>query len=164
MPTIAVSSWSVRHALGPMYPGLALAPGARTPDDGSAPVRSLSSTCPLRHGRRVSASSTFAISISRALTPTISGSSPTRMAAADVHLLTLLVDEGDISAADPTAAGARPGPHPALDRYCRPARGALCARPAGEQAAEPGRRRSPAQCGRAVHASPRTHRHGRSGC
>lgn len=32
MPSLAVSSWSLRHTLGPVYPGPALTPGEREPD------------------------------------------------------------------------------------------------------------------------------------
>jgi hypothetical protein len=33
MPTIGVSTWSVRRLLGPLYPGLGLTPASRPSDD-----------------------------------------------------------------------------------------------------------------------------------
>jgi len=104
MPTIAVSSWSVRHALGPMYPGLALTQGARTVTNnrfGSGSLTLLDLPAAARaagiglldvchfHFPRTDADYLRQLS--------------DRMAAAGVQLLTLLVDEGDISTADTAA-------------------------------------------------------------
>ena len=138
MPTIAVSSWSVRHALGPMYPGLALVPGERHADDrfGAGSLALLDLPDAAR------AAGIDQLDICHFHFPRTDadylGEFSNRMAAAGVHLLTLLIDEGDISAADPAARerdvarirqwidiAARLGA-----RYVRVV--------AGEQAAEPG--------------------------
>ncbi len=103
MPTIAVSSWSVRHALGPMYPGLALTAGARRSDNtfGAGSLTLLDfpdaaraagiNQLDLCHFHFPRTDADYLREFSE------------RMAAAEVQLLTLLVDEGDISALDPAA-------------------------------------------------------------
>jgi sugar phosphate isomerase/epimerase len=101
MPALAVSSWSVRHSLGPMYPGLSLTRGEQPPietfgagalalldfpDAARAAGIGLLDICHF-HFPRTDAAYLAALS--------------ERLAAADVRVLTLLIDEGDISASDP---------------------------------------------------------------
>jgi len=101
MPMLALSSWSVRHALGPMYPGLALTVGERQADHrfGAGALTLLDLPDAVRaagmnafdlchfHFPRTDAAYLQAFS--------------ERLTAAGVRVLTLLVDEGDVSAANP---------------------------------------------------------------
>lgn len=103
MPTMAVSSWSVRHSLGPMYPGLAPTPGERTADNrfGAGALTLLDLPDAAR------ASGIDQLDICHFHFPRTDDAYlqalHDHMAAAGVRLLTLLVDEGDVSAADPAA-------------------------------------------------------------
>jgi len=103
MPTLAVSSWSVRHTLGPMYPGLAPTPTERAPNDrfGAGSLALLDLPDAAR------AAGIDQLDVCHFHFPRTDDAYlrafHDRMAAAGVHLLTLLVDEGDVSAADPAA-------------------------------------------------------------
>jgi len=103
MPLPAISSWSVRHALGPMYPGLALTPGERQPDHKFG-VGSLA-LLDLPDAARAAGMEAFDLchfhfprtdaAYLRQLRD--------RLTTANVGILSLLVDEGDVSAPDPAA-------------------------------------------------------------
>jgi sugar phosphate isomerase/epimerase len=102
MPSLAVSSWSIRHALGPMYPGLDLTPGERELDDRFGPGALTLREFP----DAARAAGIDSLDICHFHFPRTDRAYlrefRDRMAAADVRLLTLLIDEGDISAADPS--------------------------------------------------------------
>jgi sugar phosphate isomerase/epimerase len=101
MPTLAVSSWSIRHSLGPMYPGLALTRGTEPPAETFGP----GTFALLDFPDAARAAGIGLLDICHfhfpctddAYLQTLTG----RLTAADVQVLTLLIDEGDISAADP---------------------------------------------------------------
>ncbi len=101
MPTLAVSSWSIRHTLGPMYPGLALTPGERTPNNrfGAGSLTLLDFPGAAR------AAGIDQLDVCHFHFPCTDDAYlrafHDRMDAVGVRLLTLLVDEGDVSAADP---------------------------------------------------------------
>jgi sugar phosphate isomerase/epimerase len=101
MPTLAVSSWSVRHSLGPMYPGLALTRGVQPPVETFGP----GSLALLDFPAAARAVGIGLLDICHFHFPRTDDAYLTelagRLAAADVQVLTLLIDEGDISASDP---------------------------------------------------------------
>lgn len=103
MPTLALSSWSVRHTLGPIYPGLAVTSGERQPDDKFG----AGSLALLDFPDAAKAAGIDRLDICHFHFPRTDAdylrAFRDRMAAAEIQLLTLLVDEGDVSAADPTA-------------------------------------------------------------
>lgn len=109
MPTLAVSSWSVRHTLGPMYPGLALTPGERAPDDrfgaGSLTLLDLPDAA---HAVGIDQLDVCHFHFPRTDDAYLQAFHD-RMAAAGVRLLMLLVDEGDVRAADPAVRGRTSG-------------------------------------------------------
>jgi sugar phosphate isomerase/epimerase len=101
MPTLAVSSWSVRHSLGPMYPGLALTRGGQPPVETFGPgALSL-----LDFPDAARAAGIGLLDICHFHFPRTDDAYlnefANRLVAADVQVLTLLIDEGDISARDP---------------------------------------------------------------
>jgi sugar phosphate isomerase/epimerase len=101
MPTLAVSSWSLHDTLGPIYPGLALVEGSRTPDSryGATGVVLLDLPAALAaHGLRQLEVCHFHFPRTDAA---YLGELRARLDAAGVALTTVLVDEGDITAADP---------------------------------------------------------------
>ena len=101
MPLPAISSWSVRHTLGPMYPGLALTPGERQPDQrfGAGSLALLDLPDAVRAaGMEVFDLCHFHFPCTDA---TYLREFRDRLTAANVGVLTLLVDEGDVSAPDP---------------------------------------------------------------
>lgn len=103
MPELAVSTWSLHRALGPTYPGLALHPGPREPQypygrgpltllDVPAIVAGLGApNLEVSHFYFPSTDPAYLAELRRSLDD------------AHVRLLTLLIDEGDIAAADPAA-------------------------------------------------------------
>ncbi len=103
MPLPAISSWSVRHALGPMYPGLALTPGERQPDYkfgvGSLALLDLPDA--------VRAGGMEAFDVCHFHFPRTGAAYlrdfRDRLTAANVGILSFLVDEGDVSNPDLTA-------------------------------------------------------------
>lgn len=101
MPTLAVSSWSVRHSLGPMYPGLALTRGAQPPVETFGP----GALALLDFPAAARAVGIGLLDICHFHFPRTDDAYlkefASHLAAADVQVLTLLVDEGDISARDP---------------------------------------------------------------
>ncbi len=100
MPTLALSSWSVRHTLGSMYPGLALTPGERVANDrfgvGSLTLLDLPDAA---HAAGIDQLDVCHFHFPRTDDAYLQAFHD-RMAAAGVRLLTLLVDEGDVSAPD----------------------------------------------------------------
>lgn len=101
MPTLAVSSWSLHDTLGPIYPGLALTDGPRPaePRYGASGVALLDLPAALAaHGLHQLEVCHFHFPRTDAA---YLGELRARLAAAGVALTTLLVDEGDITAADP---------------------------------------------------------------
>ena len=101
MPRLAVSSWSLRHTLGPVYPGLALTPGEREPDRKFGPGALALLDLPAA----ARAAGIGALDLCHFHFPRTDDAYlrelRDRLAAADAQVLSLLVDEGDISAADP---------------------------------------------------------------
>ena len=101
MPRLAVSSWSLRHTLWPTYPGLALTPGDRAPGRTFGP----GSLALLDLPAAARAAGIGALDLCHFHVPRTDDAYlrelRDRLAAADARVLTLLVDEGDISAADP---------------------------------------------------------------
>ncbi len=101
MPTLALSSWSVHRALGPIYLDLALTPGERRAETpyGAGDLALLD----LPDAARAAGIADLEIChfhfprTDAAYLAALRG----RLAGAGVRLLTLLVDAGDISAADP---------------------------------------------------------------
>lgn len=100
MPTIGISSWSVRRLLGPMYQGLALDPQPRMRDDrfGQGGCDLLDLPDAMReHGFADLDLCHFHLpQTDSAYLDLLRG----RLDRAGVRLLTFLVDEGDIAAAD----------------------------------------------------------------
>src|SRR4051794_8188263 len=101
MPTLAVSSWSLHETLGPIYPGLALGEGPRSPDPryGASGIALLELPVALAmHGLRQ-------LEVCHFHFPQTNDAYleefRERLAAAGVTLTTLLIDEGDITAPDP---------------------------------------------------------------
>jgi sugar phosphate isomerase/epimerase len=101
MPRLAVSSWSLRHTLGPVYPGLALTPGEREPDQqfgrGSLSLLDLPAAARAADIGELDLCHFHFPRTDDAYLRELRG----RLDAAEARVLTLLVDEGDISAADP---------------------------------------------------------------
>ena len=103
MPELAVSTWSLHRELGPIYPGLALYPGPRAPQypygPGSLTLLEVAATVAglgapnleITHRSFPRTDSAYLDELRRSLDD------------ARVRLLTLLIDEGDIAAADPVA-------------------------------------------------------------
>lgn len=103
MPTLAVSSWSLHDTLGPTYPGLALVDGPRTPDSryGETGVSLLDLPAALAaHGLRQLEVCHFHFPRTNAAYLV---ELRARLDEAGVVLTTVLVDEGDITSADPVA-------------------------------------------------------------
>src|SRR4051794_40445390 len=98
MPTLAVSSWSVRHSLGPMYPGLALTRGEQPPVE----TFGTGSFSLLDFPDAARTADIGLLDICHFHFPRTDDAYlqelADRLAAADVQVLTLLIDEGDISA------------------------------------------------------------------
>ncbi len=103
MPTLGISTWSVRHLLGPCYYGLDLAPDKRRRDDtfGAGALALLDLPAALRdHGYTDLDICHF--HLPRADDAYLA-ELRARFATAGTRPLTLLVDEGDIGAADAAA-------------------------------------------------------------
>lgn len=100
MSLLAVSSWSVRHALGPMYPGLAHTSGERRPDHtfGTGSLTLLDLPDAAR------AAGIDALDLCHFHFPRTDAAYlqefHARLTAANMRVLSLLIDDGDISAAD----------------------------------------------------------------
>lgn len=105
MPTIGISSWSVRRLLGPTYPGLALDPVSRPPNAQFGP-----GACDLldlpdqMRERGYTDLDLCHFHLPRTDDPYLDALRG-RLDAAGVQLLTFLVDDGDLGAADAVARG-----------------------------------------------------------
>jgi sugar phosphate isomerase/epimerase len=103
MPELAVSTWSLHRELGAMYPGLNLNPGQREPKytygRGSLTLLDVPAT--------VAGLGVPNLEVSHCYFPRTDpkylDELRRKLDDARVHLLTLLIDEGDIAAADATA-------------------------------------------------------------
>lgn len=100
MPTIGISSWSVRRLLGPTYPGLALDPQPRPRDDrfgqGDCALLDLPDTMRAQGFANLDLCHFHLPQTDNAYLDTLRE----RLNRAGVQLLTFLVDDGDIAAAD----------------------------------------------------------------
>lgn len=101
MPTIGVSSWSLRHALGPMYVGLAVEPEQRRRDEtfgrGSLALLDFPDAARAVGIRHLDICHFHFPRTDTAYLHELRA----RVAAADIQSVTLLIDDGDISAGDP---------------------------------------------------------------
>ena len=103
MPTIGISTWSVRRLMGPMYPGLDLAPEARVADDrfgpGEVALLDLPNAMRERGFADLDICHFHLPRTDDAYLDELRG----RLDAAEVRVFTFLVDDGDLSAADDAA-------------------------------------------------------------
>ncbi len=103
MPTIGISTWSVRRLMGPMYPGLDLTPEARAADDrfgpGEVALLDLPNAMRERGFADLDICHFHLPRTDDAYLDELRG----RLDAAEVRVFTFLVDDGDLSAADDAA-------------------------------------------------------------